>query len=490
MQDSQEYGNDILTEEPENLEAIINAARILKSQGRYKEAIPLFANAVKFAAPGRRDEIKLELAAVLAWSGEFEESIRIFTEVVEANPFNMEARKGLASSYGWAGMHDKAIEEYKSILNLKPEDTEAKLGLGRVLSWKGNLDDAVEIYLSVLEKWHDNGEARLALANVLWWKGDLESSLKEADSLLLKDPENMEALRLERRLREDIGPILSFLTSKASDTDSNSLNIYKGSGYFNFGHLLRLNLDYSIFQASRLNDKGHANILSIRDSMHISKDILINPRLSLVSIGSDINNTAYLASGLSVNWNFLKNWTTIISYNSTPLVDTVQLMRNNIRLQEYAVSLLYNYRDITVAAGTAYGDYSDSNSRKDASTNIAWKITKGPDIITGYILEYRAFSKTTHSGYFNPGDFLSNKLSMTLSGKIYKERIEYDVTGAAGVQSFDAKSEYTSSLQTKLIGHINRNLSIEGGYKWSRSALESPTGYSFEEYRLGLNYVF
>ncbi|MFQ5736577.1 MAG: tetratricopeptide repeat protein [Thermodesulfobacteriota bacterium] len=489
-QDAADGSVAALTGGASGLPGPLEKARLAKSDGRYAEAIRLYRLALGDAPPKDREAISVELATVLGWSGDYQGSIETFSGVLEADPFNRAARLGLARSYGWAGEYERSKAEFKALLDEDPGNTEAKIGLARVYSWEGGRKEAAALYREVLAGDPGNGQARLGLSRVLWWDGDLEGALDEAAIVVRDEPGNTGAARLERRLREQRGPELGILWTASSDSDSDELTGYKASGYLNISPLLRIGVDYSRFEASRFSQKAHADIVTFRDSIRVSRDLTLTPRLSFVSTGFDAGGTDYLAGGLSANWGFYRGTNAIFSYSISPLVDTPTLIENDVKLSGSSVAVVHNRRNLTASLRAAYGDYSDGNTSKGLRANIAWKLHSGPDVIAGYIPEYREFSEKTASGYFNPHDIISHDIYFTLSGALYRDAVEYSFTGTAGQQSFDSASESTFAFRAKVTGRLTRNLSAFAGYKWSRSALESATGFRFEEFRAGLDYLF
>lgn len=472
---------------------LLGKARSEKARGCYSDAARLYRLALASAPVEKREGISVELGTVLGWSGDFKGAIEVFSGVLEADPLNRDARLGLARSYAWAKEYEKSKAEYRRVLKEDPNNTEARIGLARVYSWEGgegSLKEAAVKYREVLSKDPANEEARLGLSKALLWGGDLEGSLKEAEEAVRRDPGSAEAARSVRRLREEKGPELGLLWASSSDSDSNDLITYKASGYANISPLLRLGADYSRFDASRHSEKAHADIITIRDSVKVSKELNVTPRLSMVSTGSDAGGTTYLAGGVSADWGFYRDTTAFFSYSLTPLVDTPALIRNNIRVAESSAAVMHSRGDFTASLGAAYGDYSDGNTATGVRANIAWKAHSNPDVVAGYIPGFREFSKKTDSGYFNPHDIITHNLYLTLSGGLYGDAVEYELTGTAGVESFDSNSEYISSFRAKVTGHLTRSLSAYAGYKWSRSALESASGFRFEEWRAGLDYLF
>jgi hypothetical protein len=60
-----------------------------------------------------------------------------------------------------------------------------------------------------------------------------------------------------------------------------------------------------------------------------------------------------------------------------------------------------------------------------------------------------------------------------------------------GVQSKKgASADLKASLKGKLTWLFNDNLSAWAQYKWSKSAVDSATGYNYNAYEAGIGYLF
>lgn len=469
---------------------LLTEARELKAKARLAQAIPAYSSAIDLLDGPEKDEAAIELASILGMEKRYEEAVKLLLNVLERNPSDIEARKILARTFGWAGEYNESIKEYEKALALNPEDAEAQTGLGRVLSWKGDLEGAESRLRAALEKQPDNNDARLALANALWWKGEPQASLDEANAALKESPTDIEALRLKRRLRHYLGPELNLTFSNSVDSDENKLSVYRALGYVNEDRFLRLSLEYQRIEASRLDEDGEADILTIKDSIDISKGVSINPRLSFARLKSSIGSTSLVAGGVSASWEIQKGLRASGSAHCYALADTAQLIRNVVRVNEYAVAMIHDYNIMTTALEAGLSEYSDDNSRKDLSANIALKLMERPDIVGGAIALYRDFSAKTFSGYFNPQGFRSYSAYLTISDDIYMDRLFYSITGTTGTQAFESKDEDTASLKASIGYRAGENAAFDAGYKWSKSALENPAGFEFNEYRLGFNYLF
>lgn len=142
-----------------------------------------------------------------------------------------------------------------------------------------------------------------------------------------------------------------------------------------------------------------------------------------------------------------------------------------------------------MSASALSASYSDGNSRYDLAGGVAISLFKEPRVVAGIVSEYRDFSERTANGYFNPPDIFSNSVYVDASGRVWQKFI-YRAKAALGTQSYEGNSDYATSFQAALEWEASRDLSLEAGYKYSRSALESASGFRFEEFRAGVNYLF
>lgn len=466
--------------------ALFEQGKVLKSKKEFDKAAGYFKKALDAAPEDRKDEVRMELATMLGWSGDYEGAIALYEGLINRNPGNIDARMGLASNLGWAKRYNEAIAEYNKVLEMKPGYAAAEDGIARTLSWKGDLDGAIRTYKEMLSKDPGNDDARFGLARTLFWQDRLDESVAALDGITAP---NKEALKLRRNIREAKGPALSFRFTTVSDTDSNTLRVYRLGALLTAGTRNKLDLDLSLFEAERFEESAHAKTVSIKDTMRLDKGVYLIPRLSLVDSGS--GGRTYLTGGITLDWRPHAATRFMASYSSAPLLDTARLISNNIRVREATVALMRDVKGATLSMAGSLSHYSDGNSRRGVAAGASYRVIDAPASLTaGLTAEYGRFSETTQSGYFNPPHILSTSAYLTLSGAFYKEIFEYNFTGTLGVQSFNSQSEYVSSFKARLLGRITENLSVEAGYKWTKSALESAAGTRYDEFSAGINYLF
>ncbi|MBE9527949.1 MAG: tetratricopeptide repeat protein [Proteobacteria bacterium] len=470
---------------------LIAEAKELKRAKRYVDAAHLFLRAAKNSSASSSIRLRTEAATMFGWSGKYDHAKATYASIITEDPKNRGARLGLARIHSWTGEYDLAIKEYGAVLQDSPGNTSALVGRARVLSWKGDYESAIEGYGAIIKTNPENISALDGLARTLWWSGEHTESIEALDNILTLKPDNKEARRLKRRVSWDAGPTLSIKGARSSDSDSNEIESLKAIGYLNHNRVGKLHLTLSRYNVKRLSDKGRATVVKLKDSVRVSKKVKVSASVSAVNSESGSISNSYVTAGVRAEAKLARKLRGITSISRSPYLDTPQLIRNNIRVTSYSATAIRDFKRTTVSATAGYRDYSDSNTSYRIKGNVARTIIKEPDytLTIGYIPEYRDFSKKTFSGYYNPGKVFSNDLYLNIKGFLKNDRLLYYATATAGMQN-STKSEFTGALRVGATYYVRENLSVEAEAKWSKSALETSTGYSSESYKAGLNYLF
>ncbi|MGR3319143.1 MAG: tetratricopeptide repeat protein [Candidatus Anammoxibacter sp.] len=88
---------------------------------------------------------KILLADTYLSSGQNEEAINLYNEIVENNPEFASSYRGLGKAYLLSEKQDEAIAIYKGLVDIDSESVSARLTLARLLLKQGSIDEAVEI---------------------------------------------------------------------------------------------------------------------------------------------------------------------------------------------------------------------------------------------------------------------------------------------------------------------------------------------------------
>lgn len=179
------YSNE-MGEQPKKLEAVV----LLSGKELEKRA--------NFLEKSKSVEAKVDLAAIYADLGRFDESIELSTTLLEMidnknQKFLVHYNRGRA--YGLKGSskkevdkaiieYDKAINDFKRALEIIPGHNEGRLILAEIYNAKGDFDNAIEAYGRVIEKQPKIAYTRCKLGQVLGLKGKLKEAETSFNSAL------------------------------------------------------------------------------------------------------------------------------------------------------------------------------------------------------------------------------------------------------------------------------------------------------------------
>lgn len=111
-------------------------------------------------------------AIVLSWTKRFEESVALFSKVIDApkasEPLRLRCRVRRAEVQAWNRDLDGALLGLRQILASRPDHAEAALLQGQVFEWQGRFPEAKATYTALLQKRPDHAGARLKLERLGW----------------------------------------------------------------------------------------------------------------------------------------------------------------------------------------------------------------------------------------------------------------------------------------------------------------------------------
>ena len=112
----------------------------------------LISPSVSLAEDTSKEEIKKFLAESYAVSGDYENAIKQYREILEKEPANVDIQRELAKVYIWNKQYDKAKGILRVILKNNPKDSEAKLLFAKALQYTGEVKKAIKIYKELLQE--------------------------------------------------------------------------------------------------------------------------------------------------------------------------------------------------------------------------------------------------------------------------------------------------------------------------------------------------
>ena len=162
--DAERIYRDVLSRDPEN----VNATRLLGSVAieleRYRLATRLLRNAAKLAP--NFFGAWTDLARALLESEEFDECREVLEQAMRLEPTLAYPHMLLGNMLSKAGDYDAAADALGAALDLQPDHGGSLAGLGHVLKTIGRQEEAIDRYRAAIRKFPAFGEAWWSLANL------------------------------------------------------------------------------------------------------------------------------------------------------------------------------------------------------------------------------------------------------------------------------------------------------------------------------------
>lgn len=197
------------------------AEMVLEMTGRNREAREMYNYATQWIEGQQAEELQnlrlrvsqnprdleaqLELARILRNEGAFAEARQRYRLYLRAYPEDLEIRREYADTLAWSGENnDEAINEYRDLLFLYPNDRELKMQFARMLSWNPRYwNEAEEVLeeLSIYE--HQNPEILILKADIQRYRGRYGAAQRLYDQVLRMGP-GVEGYRYDDRERRFI----------------------------------------------------------------------------------------------------------------------------------------------------------------------------------------------------------------------------------------------------------------------------------------------
>jgi len=369
-------------------------------------------------------EERFTMGRWMSWGGEYAEAIDVFKGLLKEDPGNREVRLSLARTMAWNGELEAASAESRILLDTYPGDIEVLLLNADIWRWRGFQGPAISLYKEILSKEPNNFDAKLGLAYAYLWKGDIPLSAQLAEELRSLSPENKEVSDLVASIRERRQSSVETGISYYEDTDDNRLKTYSISYEWTplstIDYIKRVRLEYKHLSGrdQRLSNSADQVGLSLGRGPGSFGELNLGG--TIVKLKRDRRDP--LSHG---TWNagLRKDFPTgniQVSTKKSVLTDTPTLIENDIRVSTFAMEGQKIFRGRFILRGAyIYKDYSDKNSADDLTIDPGIIMKKTPiKVQLGYRFRWLDFEKQTGNGYFDPSDFRSHQLLLTL----YMER--------------------------------------------------------------------
>jgi len=155
---------DILTKDPDHVEAARLLAKIAVTNKRYRDAEVFLKRALSKAPDYLRALV--DLANVQRELDKFDDAVASAGRVVQLSPDRAESHMIYAGAIGMAGDHEKAIRAYEKALEIAPDKAGAMCAMAHHQKTIGLEAEAIASYRQAIATKSDHAEAYWSLANL------------------------------------------------------------------------------------------------------------------------------------------------------------------------------------------------------------------------------------------------------------------------------------------------------------------------------------
>jgi protein O-GlcNAc transferase len=148
LQQAEQICRMILTEHPDNTEALHLLGLLLYQTGRFDLAVHQFGRLLQISQ--NDPDAYNNLGLVRQATGQFDEAIACFKKAIELNPDDAHAYFNMGNALKERGQQDEAVSFFRKALQADPNFVHALNNLGVVLKEKGELDEAMANFQQAL----------------------------------------------------------------------------------------------------------------------------------------------------------------------------------------------------------------------------------------------------------------------------------------------------------------------------------------------------
>ncbi|MGQ9776064.1 MAG: tetratricopeptide repeat protein [Thermodesulfobacteriota bacterium] len=483
-----------LTEAKENQEK----AKLHKALGDlwalkedFKQASKEYLQALSLDKEGFTEEERFQMAICLSWGKQLDKAIKELSDILHRNPYHLEAKIHLARCLSWTGRLGESLRQIGEVLQRSPRNREALSIKANVLRWRGDYKKAMEIYRNLLQEKEDF-DVRLGLTYLLLNKEDRRGVQRNLRLLTpLYSYQERELKILSKEIQERFGPFFEARYQFYKDSDHNRLNRYSifGGGWF---EQVRWNLYFRHTGAKDRLKSHRSEELSFQTYSRVFETLSLGGGLGIGHLRHRKTNN-FLTGNAYSRFDFFRG-TLGLTLSRDLCVDTAELIENRVRITGVGGSFFQNIDErLSFYGSYVYKDYSDSNRSHDFQFLPRYTIMiQNPRVTLGYRFRYLDFEKQTRRGYFDPENFISHQLLVSLDHKESRYSIflepyfGYQSYKRYGKRNHDFITGGTGIFQCRVWQNLNLEMAIEGG----NYAIDNASGYKNFQITLGLKTYF
>ncbi len=167
---------------------IYNYALISEKSGNTDEAIQRYGEVLQANPNHLKTQINLGVMYMNMNPPDTETALQFFTKAYAQDKNNFEVNNNLGSAYLAIADYDNAVKYFQNALKIQPKNNEVRYNLGQAFASSKQFDNAKTIYVQVLQQDSSNWDAYIELAKVCMALGDNQSAEKYLTVVQIKNP--------------------------------------------------------------------------------------------------------------------------------------------------------------------------------------------------------------------------------------------------------------------------------------------------------------
>ena len=451
----------------------------LVAEDRLDQAADAFSKALAANRDGFSAAERVQMAIYLSWADRLTESKDELNRVLAQDPKNIAARSHLARVLSWSGELSEAVAQADLVLQQSPDHKDALLVKADALQWQGRYIEAIPIYQKIIARDGDF-DARAGLARSLLAVGNRTGAIENKN--LLKPGngrQQRELAKLSEAIDQETRPTLDARYNYYHDSDHNRLNRYSLTGSFWIDNQ-KYGLSYRHTDATDRTRDNRADDLLFKIYSRLNDTFGAGAGIGFTRL-DDHHESTFPAGHFRVD---AKLFAGSAGANVTRevLTDTAELIQNRIRMTNVGLYISQPLTDrISVHGGYNYKTFSDNNHANEIQFSSQYAIFLAPKLAVGYRFRFLDFSGQSHSGYFDPDDYVANR---AFTSFYYEHKWFYTyLDGFLGYETFRRDGARSNNFIHGGTGSIGikpmANLAIEANVEGGNFSAGSAAGFNY-----------
>jgi tetratricopeptide (TPR) repeat protein len=194
--DAAAYYRKALAVNPKLAGVRLNLGLALFKSGEMKDAVPVFTQLLKSAAPDSPDAQRYTILLAMSHYGaqDYAQAVPLLKQAAAHDPQNLTLLLTLAHSCLWSKQYPCVLDTSQKILALNAESAEADMLAGEASDELHDHGDAIEQFRAAVKSNPNEPEVHFGLGYLLWTQKHLDEAATEFQAELANDPNHAKSM--------------------------------------------------------------------------------------------------------------------------------------------------------------------------------------------------------------------------------------------------------------------------------------------------------